>query len=485
MKPKASDFLGGAMIVPIPRPAAVLAPRARLSHTWGLIVLAPCLPPEMARSFGGIVTQTVLSAAPDNSRPKEARESDPADDPKVPQTGEKIGRRYELRRRLGSGATGVVFEAVHTVIGKRVALKWLYRQLAKNRTTAQRFLNEARAACRIDHPNVIDVFDAGRDGDSLFLVMEVLRGEPLSSRIHRGFEQPHDLVELVLPALEGVGAAHQVGIVHRDLKPENIFLCGPTRGRPSQVKVLDFGVSKLRKAGSSSSGEQLTRAGAYVGSPFYTAPEQITNCNEVDGRADVYSFGVILYEALTGGQLPHEADTLADLFQKIRHGKPRWIGEYRNDLPEALELVVHRAIEADPAARYPTVEALAGALMPFSKAAPIPTVRSAHSSPGTELPEGDDAPTIQDAGVGEWIDPGVRDTRQIPSRDELFTSRPPPAGARWATEPPRYPRSRLSRTYQDMSLTQYLPWYMKALLGAIALIAVLLGAVIGLLLASR
>ena len=191
--------------------------------------------------------------------------------PGVPRTGDVVAERYELKRRLGAGATGVVFEATHAVIGKRVALKWLFPHLASNRLSARRFLNEARAASLVDHPNVIDIFDAGQDGYSLYLAMEVLSGEPLSARVARGFRDPADLVRLLLPAMDGVAAAHEAGVVHRDLKPDNLFLCAPARGRHGLTKVLDFGVSKLINVEGRAEWE-LTRAGAFVGSPFYTAP---------------------------------------------------------------------------------------------------------------------------------------------------------------------------------------------------------------------
>ena len=278
----------------------------------------------------------------------------------VPAPGDRVAQRYELTRQIGSGAAGVVFEAAHVHIGRRVALKWLYPHLAADPVGARRFLNEARAACLIDHPNVIDVFDAGPDRDSLFLVMELLEGEPLSERMRRGFTNHGDFIDLLLPALRGVDAAHRAGIIHRDLKPENIFLARSRPGRPGAPKVLDFGISKLHERR-----EGLTHAGSFVGSPFYMAPEQVTDASTVDARVDIYAVGVILYEGLSG-QLPFESESLTDLFYKVTRDKPVPLDQHRPNLPSGLVRAIHRAMASTPDARFKNVTSLAIALEPYA-----------------------------------------------------------------------------------------------------------------------
>ncbi len=280
----------------------------------------------------------------------------------VPEPGEVIAEKYRLERQLGKGAAGVVFEATHELIGKRVALKWLYPQLAENPTVASRFLREARAANAVDHPNVVEIYDAGRYEESLYLVLELLRGESLREYLDRGAPSPKDLVQTLMPALRGVFAAHERGVVHRDLKPDNIFLCLPRRGRAGGAKVLDFGISKLRDPDATG---KLTGAGTFLGSPYYMAPEQIADSSTVDQRADVYSVGVMLYEGLTR-ELPFDGDSLPDLFFKITNTDPRPPTVINIDVPEKLEEVVLKAMAPNPDDRYPSIRTLGLALEPFA-----------------------------------------------------------------------------------------------------------------------
>jgi len=280
----------------------------------------------------------------------------------VPSTGEVIADRYRLERLIGKGAAGVVFEATHEIIGKRVALKWLYPQLAANATVAKRFLREARAANTVDHPNVVEIYDAGKHEDSLYLVLELLRGEPLSTYLDRGAPNPTDLVQTIMPALRGVFAAHERGVVHRDLKPDNIFLCLPRRGRAGGAKVLDFGISKLRDPDAMG---KLTGAGTFLGSPYYMAPEQIADSSTVDERADVYSVGVMLYEGLTK-RLPFEGDSLPELFFRITNKEPTKPSLINITVTPGLEAVVLKAMAVNPDDRYESIRALGIALEPHA-----------------------------------------------------------------------------------------------------------------------
>jgi tRNA A-37 threonylcarbamoyl transferase component Bud32 len=277
-----------------------------------------------------------------------------------PAPGERIGEKYVVERVLGQGGAGVVYEAVHDYTGRRVAIKWVHPHVAVDATNAARFLREARAAAAVQHPNVVEILDAGRDRGTFYLVMERLEGEPLSAAIARGGLSPVAIARIFLSTLRGVAAAHALGIVHRDLKPDNVFLSRAENGRPGGAKVLDFGISKLKMQEG-----ELTAAGVFVGSPYYMAPEQIADSRSVDVRADVYSVGVMLYESLSG-RLPFDAESLSQLFAKVVSEKARPLDELRSDLPEGLSDLVARAMEPEPKERFATVRALATALESYA-----------------------------------------------------------------------------------------------------------------------
>ena len=282
----------------------------------------------------------------------------------MPKAGDEIADKYRIEQLIGVGGMGAVFSARHLLTGKRIALKWMLPELAKDLDAVHRFLREAHAAGRISHPNVVDVYDVGRHGESYFLVMEFLQGEPLTSALARRDLTPPEVLSLLLPAMRGVGAAHRRGVVHRDLKPDNIFLAYEEDGVRRDAKVLDFGISKL-----SSDDQQvnlrLTKTGAVVGTPYYMAPEQIRGSQQLDQRADVYAFGVILYEALTG-RVPFEADTYGALVLEVATGTPKTPLELVPALPPELSLIVLRAMARDMNDRYASMENLVAALEPFT-----------------------------------------------------------------------------------------------------------------------
>jgi serine/threonine-protein kinase len=283
----------------------------------------------------------------------------------MPRAGDVVAGKYRIEELIGEGGMGAVYGASHTLTGKRVALKWMLPELAADQGAVQRFVREAQAAGRIDHPNVVDIYDVGEHDGSTFLVMEYLHGETLTAAFKRGGLEAQQIIQLLIPAMRGVAAAHKTGVVHRDLKPDNVFLCRDADGSYREPKVLDFGISKV----SASEGQlnpRLTRTGAVMGTPYYMSPEQIRGSAEVDQRTDVYAFGVILYEALTG-RVPFEAEAYSALILEIATGTARRLRELRPDLPKALEDVVLKAMAREPEERYPDVEALARALEPFSQ----------------------------------------------------------------------------------------------------------------------
>ena len=281
----------------------------------------------------------------------------------IPKAGDRIGDRYVVERVLGQGAAGIVYAAKHEYTGRLVAIKYVHAHVAQDVTNAQRFLREAHAAASVQHPNVVEILDAGRDRGTFYLVMERLEGDLLSDALHRGGLGVPAIARIFLTLMRGVAAAHARGIVHRDLKPENVFLCPPGNGRPGGAKVLDFGISKHLLPGKNA---ELTQAGVFIGSPYYMAPEQIADSRSVDARADVYSIGVMLFEALTG-RVPFDAESLSALFTKVVSEKPPAIEDLRPDLPASLCDVVMRAMSAEPKSRYPSVRELAEALEPFAQ----------------------------------------------------------------------------------------------------------------------
>ena len=270
--------------------------------------------------------------------------------------------KYQIVSSLGSGGMGSVYEAIHTGIGKPVALKTMSASLANDPRAEQRFLREAAAASRLEHPHVVDVTDFGSDAGIIYIVMELMRGEDLAALIQRapaGLDQTF-VADVMLPVCAGVFAAHDKGVIHRDLKPQNIFLARTPLG-DVVPKVLDFGISKLM---DEQAGAALTNSGSVMGTTHYLSPEQVTGL-PIDGRSDEFALGVILYECLTGRR-PHEGDTIFTIMRAISEGRFNRPLALRPDLSPAFEAVVLRTMSIRPDDRFPTVHALGRALLPFA-----------------------------------------------------------------------------------------------------------------------
>lgn len=269
---------------------------------------------------------------------------------------------FRIVRKLGEGGMGVVYEAEHKQIGKRAAVKLMHAEYAQTPEFAARFLNEARAVNIIRHPSVVEIFEYGQLPDgTLFIVMEFLEGETLSSRIAKTGRQGPLLpcLHIAHQVAQALSAAHEKNIVHRDLKPDNIMLVeDPLHPDELRVKVLDFGIAKLARR-STPSADERTQVGSFMGTPLYMSPEQHGRAEEVDGRADVFSFGVILHELLAG-KPPFQGSALSLL------GKPApLLSSIRSDLPEGLSEMVQRMMSLESTQRpsMPEVEkTLAGYL---------------------------------------------------------------------------------------------------------------------------
>ncbi len=276
-----------------------------------------------------------------------------------PEIGDVVAEKYAIEGVLGQGGMGTVFAARHVLTDRRVALKWMVPDTKNDPLGPERFLREARAMGRIDHPRVVGVMDVGQDGPATFIVMERLRGDSLRARMSAlGPVAPALAVQLLLPAMEGLAAAHRLGIVHRDLKPENLFLVKD--GDVESTKVLDFGISKFQVDPGDGSGS-VTQSGVTMGTPSYMSPEQVRGSRDVDGRTDVWAIGVILHELLAGTP-PFRAESYGALLIAIATEAPSPLPDA---VPEALREIVERTLHKDPDRRFPTVEALAEALLPF------------------------------------------------------------------------------------------------------------------------
>jgi serine/threonine-protein kinase len=285
------------------------------------------------------------------------------DERSLPQPGTLLVGKYRVERLLGKGGMGAVFAAQHELLGQRVAVKLLLSDVANTPEGLQRFLNEARAAARLDSEYVARVMDVGTLETGLpYMVLEYLEGGDLSQALEqRGALPVHEVVDHMLQACEALAQAHAAGIVHRDLKPSNLYLARRQDGS-SRVKVLDFGISKV--SDHSMTPKALTSTSAMLGTPYYMSPEQFVTPKGVDARTDIWQLGVIMFELL-GGAPPFGGETLGQLMYAIMNGPLPTLRDRRPDLPPGLEPALLRCLERDVSRRYANVAELAEAIAPF------------------------------------------------------------------------------------------------------------------------
>ena len=327
--------------------------------------------------------------------------------------GDIVADKYRIERFIGEGGMGTVYAAVNLLTGRTVALKWLRMDLSTNEMFAQRFMREARVSGRLDHPNIVNVYDVGRHRGTIFMVMELLRGEPFDAWLRRAKPTPTECIGRLMPAFRAVAAAHAMGVIHRDLKPEHVYLCRGADGSTRQTKVLDFGIAK--ELGAPDSSTSLTSPGLLIGTVHYMAPEQVRNSRYVDVRSDVYALGVILYYAL-GGSLPYDGDSIAELILKVAEAKPESLAKRNPKIPKKLADVVMRAMSKDPNRRYQTVAEFARALDPFSGGVPFAEPRAEASLPPEApipppAPPGVKATTTLSSTVGKHASMPTRATK--------------------------------------------------------------------------
>jgi serine/threonine-protein kinase len=304
-----------------------------------------------------------------------------------PQPGDVIDGKYRVERLLGEGGMGAVARATHLLRRAPVALKFMSPAVMTTPGAVERFLNEGVAASQIDSENVVKIYDVGTlPNGSPFLVMECLDGEDLSELLKRegspGLSDLPRCIHFVLQVLRALQVAHDAGIVHRDMKPSNCFVIQKD-GEPDFVKLLDFGISKVRHPG----GVQLTRTNSTMGTPLYMAPEQAMNARIADARSDLYSTTAILYELLSG-RTPYVSETgeVAELFYQLFTKAPASLLLLRPDLPQGLGAVVEKGLAREPTQRFPTASAMCEALLPWADARSAQVVaRIRHRAAGSAV----------------------------------------------------------------------------------------------------
>ena len=273
----------------------------------------------------------------------------------------KLNERYRLVTRIGSGGMAMVYKGVDMLLERRVAVKVLRQRFAGDPEFLERFQREARAAANLDHPNIVTVFDVGKDGDRHYIVMEFVDGQDLKTLIRqKGQLSVAEAVEIATQIAHGVGHAHQAGVIHRDIKPQNVLVT-----QDGIAKVADFGIARaLSESG-------LTDSDTVWGSPIYFAPEQAAG-DQPTPASDVYSIGIVMYEMLAGAP-PFRADNPTALAMKHLREEPPPLGVRNPQVPPRLEWIVRKVLSKEPSARYRTAEQLAHVLEDYRLQVEQPT----------------------------------------------------------------------------------------------------------------
>lgn len=358
-------------------------------------------------------------------------------------SGQILLGRYKLERPLGKGGMGSVWLASHLRTGRRVAVKLLEDRYLSNASIVKRFGREARAASAIEHPGIVEVLDLDRTDDGVpFIVMELLEGETLADYVKsHGPLTQQEALDVFVPLLDALEAAHERGIVHRDLKPDNIFLLPPGAGGKRPVKILDFGISQ--KADEVRS--HLTQTGAVLGTPHYMSPEQALGESDLDARADVYAVAIVLYECVVG-DVPYDAGNYNALLQAILRATPKRPRERGAKVSAAFEDVVLAGMEKDRDKRIPSARAFRERLVAAATGAALADPRGGAGRAGPATGAGT-ANAAEAAGAGA---PGASAAPTTPApawgdfdfgpggapRKTPHPSQPPPAGYKTGASTP-------------------------------------------------
>lgn len=395
--------------------------------------------------------------------------------------GSVVNGKYRLVRLLGDGGMGSVYEAVHAVLGTRVAIKVLHPELARRAGLVERFLQEARVAAQIRSAHVVQVTDVDRTPEGhAYIVMELLEGEPLSGVLDRQRKlSTATACEYALQILQALEAAHALGVIHRDLKPENVFVTF-VAGRPV-LKLIDFGIAKARRTDPQQ--RNLTVAGVVMGTAEYMAPEQARSADKVDARADLYAVGVILYEMLSSVR-PVSGDDARVVALKVERGEVLPLVQAATEVPREIAGLVHRAMAARPELRFPTATEMRLALEATAtgRRGPIAQPSAAPPGPLSVRPEITSTGTLKNLPAAQILGPSSTAAGRTPAGIDgdapVDTVRAPPIATALAppayvgTGNPQFPpatgprRRRGGRTFAIVALSLLLGGGVVALLAA-------------------
>lgn len=291
--------------------------------------------------------------------------------------------KYRVERLLGRGGMGEVYEATHTLLDKRVAVKVLLAEYAADPEMVGRVTREARAASATGHPHIAMVTDMGWTGDRPFIVMELLEGQTLRERVMSGAIGLRQAITWMLQILDALDAVHAKQIIHRDLKPANIMLV-PDRAGVGQVKILDFGISKDQSGEGSTSGQSKTQTGRIIGTPNFMAPEQARAISDLDARVDVHAAGSVFYTMLCG-EPPFKGKTVTATLALLMEGKFTPASRCVPGLPKAVDEVLTKALAVERDLRYPTARAMAEDLEALQHARTASSSSSLEGPPSVEM----------------------------------------------------------------------------------------------------
>ena len=270
-------------------------------------------------------------------------------------SGSLLAEKYRIQDEIGHGGMGIVYRAEDIKLGRPAALKFLPPEWTRDENARERFIQEARAAAALAHPNICTVYEVDDSGNQPFIAMEYVEGETLREKTRRGPLPVEEALAVASQVAEGLEAAHRKGIVHRDIKSSNIMVTD--KGR---AKIMDFGLAKLR------GGSSLTGEGATVGTVAYMSPEQARG-EKVDQRTDIWSLGVVLFE-MVSGELPFRGERDVSFLYSIVHEEPRSLGDRRPPVPPDLQRVIKQALEKDPASRYQTAAEMGRDIVKYQEA---------------------------------------------------------------------------------------------------------------------